>query len=151
MNPAGLDFYDRLVDALLAAGIEPYPTLYHWDLPQALPGPGRLVRSGHRRALADYAGVVAGRWATGSPNWVHAERARLRRLDRPPGGTARPGLPDLDVAVPVSFHLLLGHGLAARRAGGLPGAGSAWSTCSRLRAASDRPEDLAATPVATGA
>ena len=45
---AGLDFYDRLTDKLLAAGIAPVPTLFHWDLPQALEDTGRLAGARHR-------------------------------------------------------------------------------------------------------
>lgn len=51
-NPRGLDFYDRLVDALLAVGIEPVPTLYHWDLPQALEDEGTHAPGLHDPALA---------------------------------------------------------------------------------------------------
>ena len=60
-NPKGLDFYDRLVDALLAAGIEPYATLYHWDLPQALQDRGGWESRDTARAFGDYAAYVAGR------------------------------------------------------------------------------------------
>ncbi len=51
MNPAGLAWYDRFVDALLAAGIEPYVTLYHWDLPQALQDKGGWLNADHRQGL----------------------------------------------------------------------------------------------------
>ncbi|MBB4376907.1 beta-glucosidase [Bradyrhizobium sp. Rc3b] len=61
-NPKGLDFYDRLVDELLANGIEPYATLYHWDLPQALQDRvGGWSSSDTSKAFADYAAHVAAR------------------------------------------------------------------------------------------
>ncbi len=60
-NPKGLDFYDRLVDELLAAGIEPYATLYHWDLPQALQDRGGWEARDTAQAFGDYAAHVAGR------------------------------------------------------------------------------------------
>ncbi|ULQ50937.1 GH1 family beta-glucosidase [Flavihumibacter fluvii] len=58
-NPAGLDFYSRLVDELLAAGVTPYPTLYHWDLPQALQDKGGWQSRDTAKAFGDYAGFVA--------------------------------------------------------------------------------------------
>jgi beta-glucosidase len=58
-NPAGVDFYGRLVDELLAAGIEPFPTLYHWDLPQALQDRGGWRSRDTAVAFADYAAFVA--------------------------------------------------------------------------------------------
>jgi beta-glucosidase len=60
-NPKGLEFYDRLVDALLANGIEPFCTLYHWDLPQALQDRGGWESRDTSKAFADYAGYVAER------------------------------------------------------------------------------------------
>src|SRR3954465_8734122 len=61
-NPKGLDFYNRLIDELLANGIEPYATLYHWDLPQALEDRvGGWRSSDTSKAFADYAGYVAER------------------------------------------------------------------------------------------
>ena len=61
INEAGLDFYDRLVDGLLGAGIEPFPTLYHWDLPQALEDAGGWTSRGTAEAFAEYAALVAQR------------------------------------------------------------------------------------------
>lgn len=60
-NPKGLDFYDRLVDELLAAGIEPFATLYHWDLPQALQDRGGWESRDTAQAFGDYAAYVARR------------------------------------------------------------------------------------------
>jgi beta-glucosidase len=59
-NAKGVDFYRRLVDALLEAGIEPFPTLYHWDLPQALQDKGGWQSGDTAKAFADYAGYTAG-------------------------------------------------------------------------------------------
>jgi beta-glucosidase len=59
-NQAGIDFYNRLVDALLAAGIQPYCTLFHWDLPQALQDKGGWENQDVAKAFADYAGFTAG-------------------------------------------------------------------------------------------
>ena len=59
MNEAGLDFYDRFVDALLEAGIRPFVTLYHWDLPQTLEDAGGWPRARTAEAFAEYAAVVA--------------------------------------------------------------------------------------------
>src|SRR5262245_22786070 len=61
VNEAGLDFYDRLVDELLARNIAPHVTLYHWDLPQALEDTGGWPARSTALAFAEYAGVVADR------------------------------------------------------------------------------------------
>src|SRR5437870_9190449 len=58
VNQAGLDFYDRLVDALLAANIQPFLTLFHWDLPQALQDEGGWANRAVGQAFADYAGLM---------------------------------------------------------------------------------------------
>ena len=60
MNSAGLDYYKRLVDALLAAGIRPLVTLYHWDLPQALEDAGGWPQRDMAGRFADYCAAVAG-------------------------------------------------------------------------------------------
>src|SRR2546423_5998147 len=61
VNQAGLDFYDRLVDELLAGGIQPFPTLYHWDLPQVLQDQGGWPDRATPHPLAEYVEVVAAR------------------------------------------------------------------------------------------
>ena len=65
-NAKGLDFYQRLVDELVAAGIAPFPTLYHWDLPQALQDKGGWQSRDTAQAFGDYGGYVAGISAIGS-------------------------------------------------------------------------------------
>jgi beta-glucosidase len=70
INPKGLDFYDRLVDALLAAGIEPFVTLYHWDLPRKLQEEGGWM---NREIAADfeaYADGVSRRLDDRAHNWI---------------------------------------------------------------------------------
>jgi beta-glucosidase len=114
VNPAGLAYYDRLVDTLLAAGITPYPTLYHWDLPQALQDRGGWASRDTAYCLAEYASVVAGRLGDRVTNWVTLNEPRCAAWIGHLEGRHAPGLADIDVAVPVSFHLLLGHGLATQ-------------------------------------
>lgn len=70
INTAGLDFYDRLVDALLKAGIEPYLTLYHWDLPQALQDEGGWLSRGTVDAFAGYCEAVVGRLGDRVGHWM---------------------------------------------------------------------------------
>ena len=111
-NPMGPDFYDRLVDELLANDIEPYPTLYHWDLPQALELDGGWTDRTTAEAFAEYAGVVAGRlgdrvtkWMTLNEPWVSATLGYEL-------GVHAPGRRSLRNSLAASHHLLLGHGLA---------------------------------------
>jgi len=69
-NGKGLDYYDRLVDALLEAGIRPLATIYHWDLPQALEDKGGWPNRDLARYFADYAGIVAAALGDRITNWV---------------------------------------------------------------------------------
>ncbi len=112
VNPLGLDFYDRLVDALLEKGIEPFPTLYHWDLPQALQDQGGWTDRETALAFADYAHVVGKRlgdrvkkWITHNEPWVMAMSGYLF-------GEHAPGLQDPRLAAHAIHYLLLSHGLA---------------------------------------
>jgi beta-glucosidase len=113
VNQAGLDFYDRLVDGLLAAGIRPFATLYHWDLPQDLQDRGGWPVRATALAFAELAAVVAARLGDRVGDWFTVNEplcsAWIGHLD----GTMAPGIKDLALAVPASHHLLLGHGLAA--------------------------------------
>ena len=70
VNQAGLDFYDRLVDELLAAGITPFVTLYHWDLPQALEDRGGWASRATIDAFANYVEAVSGRLGDRVEHWI---------------------------------------------------------------------------------
>ncbi|MDQ1751474.1 MAG: beta-glucosidase [Pseudonocardiales bacterium] len=113
LNPAGLDHYDRVVDDLLDAGITPFVTLYHWDLPSALQRSGGWVARDTAPRFAEYAGSVAGRLGDRVRDWTTINEplccAWIAHLE----GRMAPGHRDLHDAVHASHHLLLGHGLAA--------------------------------------
>ncbi|WP_410646155.1 GH1 family beta-glucosidase [Amycolatopsis sp. cmx-4-54] len=112
VNPAGLDFYDRLVDALLDAGIRPFATLFHWDLPSALEGGWPERDTAY--AYADYAAVVAARLGDRVKDWNTVNEplcsAWLGYLE----GRFAPGVKDLKQAIHASHHLLLAHGLGVQ-------------------------------------
>ena len=111
-NAAGLDFYSRLVDGLLAAGITPFVTLYHWDLPQALQDAGGWPARATAEAFVEYADVVSRRLGDRVKNWItHNEPAVVAWLGYHTGEHA-PGLQDLHAAIRASHHLLLSHGWA---------------------------------------
>jgi beta-glucosidase len=115
VNERGLDFYDRLVDALLARGIRPLATLYHWDLPVALQDRGGWLIRDAAYAFADYAEVVARRlgdrihwWLTQNEPWCIAYLGYAL-------GIHAPGLHDKQLAVNAGHHALLAHGLSVQR------------------------------------
>src|SRR5437763_8072505 len=115
VNERGLDFYDRLVDALLAHGISPLATLYHWDLPVALQDRGGWLVRDTAYAFADYAGVVARRlgdrvhwWLTQNEPWCTAYLGYAL-------GIHAPGLRDKQLAIDAGHHALLAHGLSVPR------------------------------------
>ena len=114
VNPAGLGFYDRLVDALLEAGITPYPTLYHWDLPQVLQDRGGWTVRETAERFAAYSAVAAAALGDRVINWVTLNEPRCSAWIGHLEGRHAPGIRDIRAAVPASYHLLLAHGLAAQ-------------------------------------
>ncbi|MFI9046429.1 GH1 family beta-glucosidase [Streptomyces sp. NPDC053427] len=127
VNAAGLDFYDRLVDELLAAGVAPVPTLFHWDTPQALEERGGWLVRETAEHFAAYADAVAARLGDRVARWITLnEPAELTLLGYGLGQHA-PGRTLLFDALPAAHHQLLGHGLAvqALRARGATGIGIA--------------------------
>jgi beta-glucosidase len=112
VNQAGLDFYNRLVDGLLAASIEPFVTLYHWDLPQILQDQGGWPARSTAEAFVEYADIVTRtlgdrvkRWITHNEPWV------ITFLGHQIGVHA-PGWQDWPASLRVAHHLLLSHGWA---------------------------------------
>lgn len=111
-NAAGLDFYDRLVDTLLAAKIRPFLTLYHWDLPQTLQDRGGWDNPDIVRWFGDYTDLVSRRlgdrvkdWITLNEPWVVAFLGHWL-------GVHAPGIRDLGMAYRVLHNQLMAHGAA---------------------------------------
>ena len=119
-NPAGLDFYERLTDALLARGITPVPTLYHWDLPEPLQSDGGWLARETAARFAEYAGLAAGRLADRIPLWITLNEPFVVTAYGYALGFHAPGRSLMLDALPTAHHQLLGHGLAtaALRAAG---------------------------------
>ncbi len=112
VNPKGLDFYDRLVDALLARGIEPYLTLYHWDLPQALQERGGWPNRDTAQHFADYARIVARHLGDRVSHWITHNEPFVAAVVGHLLGEHAPGLQDPTAAFAAGHHLLLSHGYA---------------------------------------
>ncbi|MFE1908945.1 GH1 family beta-glucosidase [Streptomyces gardneri] len=145
VNRAGLDFYDRLVDELCAAGIAPVPTLFHWDTPLALEERGGWLERDTAERFAAYASVVAERLADRIPMWITInEPAEVTLLGYGLGEHA-PGKQLVFDALPAAHHQLLAHGLGvqALRAAGARQIGIAASH-SPVWTAGDSDEDRAA-------
>jgi beta-glucosidase len=120
VNPAGLDYYERLTDALLAAGITPVPTLYHWDLPQPLEDDGGWMNRATAQRFADYAAIAAGRLADRIGLWITLNEPFIVTALGYSLGLHAPGRALMLDGLPTAHHQLLGHGLAttALRAAG---------------------------------
>jgi beta-glucosidase len=112
VNEAGLDFYDRLVDELLAAGIRPFATLYHWDLPQALEDAGGWPVRETAEAFVGYVEAVAARLGDRVADWAtHNEPYCAAWLGYVVGVHA-PGRTEVRDGAAAVHHVLLSHGLA---------------------------------------
>jgi beta-glucosidase len=153
-NPKGLDFYDRLIDELLRQGIEPYATLYHWDLPQALEDRVGGWRSAETaKAFGDYAAYVAAR-ITDRVKSVFTINEAGRFVNFGYGwGIDAPGLklPDGEVNQ-VRHHVALAHGLAVQAIRAQGRAGTKVGVAENIAAcvpAFDTPENVRAAEMAT--
>jgi beta-glucosidase len=112
VNSRGLDFYSRLVDGLLEAGIVPYATLFHWDLPQALQDAGGWPARATADAFQDYVEAVVGRLGDRVTHWITHNEPWCAGLLSHQVGRHAPGLTDWPAALAASHHLLLSHGRA---------------------------------------
>ncbi|MCZ7418321.1 GH1 family beta-glucosidase [Verrucosispora sp. WMMA2121] len=112
VNPAGLDFYERLVDDLLAHGIDPVATLFHWDLPQPLEDAGGWLNRDTAHRFAEYADLVAARLGDRVRLWITLNEPFIHMSLGHATGVHAPGRMLLFDAFPVAHHQLLGHGLA---------------------------------------
>ncbi len=124
VNAPGVDFYDKLVDDLLAAGIEPFVTLYHWDLPQALQDAGGWANRATIDAFTNYADVVTRRLGDRVKYWITHNEPAVVAWDGHMVGLHAPGVTDVQTMVSVGHHLLVSHGAAVPviRANSGPGA-----------------------------
>jgi beta-glucosidase len=111
----GLDYYDRLVDAALARGVQPTGTLYHWDLPQALEDRGGWLDRGTAEAFADYAMVVHDRLGDRVPVWATHNEPWCAAYLGYSAGIHAPGRKEGGAGHRAAHHLNLAHGLAAAR------------------------------------
>ena len=111
-NQKGIDFYDRLIDGALERGIEPWPTLYHWDLPQALQNRGGWMVRESADWFAEYAHAMAERFSDRVKNWMTINEPFCSAWLGHLSGVMAPGIKNLEKAVAASHHLLLGHGKA---------------------------------------
>jgi beta-glucosidase len=112
VNAKGLDFYSRLVDALLDAGIVPFATLYHWDLPQRLQDEGGWPARTTAERFLDYAEAVARRLGDRVRHWITHNEPWCAGLLSHQIGLHAPGWQDWPAALRASHHLLLSHGWA---------------------------------------
>jgi len=112
LNPKGVDFYSRLVEALLERGIEPCATLYHWDLPQSLQDGGGWPARETALRFADYAARVHEALADRVGHWITLNEPLCSSLLGYAAGVHAPGIRDDGAALRAVHHLLLGHGLA---------------------------------------
>lgn len=112
VNPAGLAFYDRLVDALLEAGIAPMLTLNHWDLPQTLQDRGGWGSRETMEAFVTYADAVSRLLGDRVPRWITHNEPSVVAVDGHVVGEHAPGLADPALGLQVAHHLLVSHGMA---------------------------------------
>jgi len=115
VNPAGLDFYSRLVDQLLEAGILPWLTLYHWDLPQAVEDKGGWANRDTAYRFRDYAEIVHGALGDRVQHWTTFNEPFCSSLLGYAAGVHAPGRREPAAAVAAVHHQHLAHGLAVTR------------------------------------
>ncbi|KQV99070.1 GH1 family beta-glucosidase [Streptomyces sp. Root369] len=141
-SEGGLDFYDRLVDELVAAGVRPVPTLFHWDLPVALQANGGWLERDTASRFAEYVSLVADRLGDRVKKWITLNEPAEHTLFGHALGAHAPGKQLMFDALPAAHHQLLGHGLAvqALRASGATDIGIANSHGPTWPASQEQPD-----------
>lgn len=149
-NPRGLSYYDRLVDELLAAGIQPAPTLFHWDLPQALEDEGGWTSRETAKAFVDYAHACYEKLGDRVEMWMTLNEPWCASFLGYEYGVHAPGRTDGQAAFQAVHHLLLAHAWAvqAYRATGQGGRIGLAHNAEGFKPATRRPEDLRAAEIA---
>jgi beta-glucosidase len=152
VNEPGLAFYDRLVDGLLARGIRPFVTLYHWDLPHVLQQRGGWVTDDVAGWFGEYAQIVASRLGDRVHDWMTLNEPQVTAFAGHQWGIHPPGIRDAATAVKVSHHLLLAHraGAEAIRAASSGASVGIALNLSPADPATESPEDAAAAELADG-
>ncbi|MFJ4644377.1 GH1 family beta-glucosidase [Streptomyces bobili] len=145
LSKGGLDFYDRLVDEVCAAGVRPVPTLFHWDLPLAFQEAGGWLERDTASRFTEYVSVVADRLGDRVKKWITVNEPAEHTLLGHALGTHAPGRQLMFDALPAAHHQLLAHGLAvqALRAAGARDIGIA-NSHGPTWPASQEPADLEA-------
>ncbi|MDX2114479.1 MAG: GH1 family beta-glucosidase [Planctomycetota bacterium] len=148
VNEKGLAFYDALVDALLAAGVKPWVTLFHWDFPLALHHKGHWMNRDSVRWFADYTRVIVDRLSDRVAHWMTLNEPQCYIGGGPEGSRLAPGfMPTLAERLLMVHHTLMAHGQAVQvireRAKLTPSVGWAPVGVSPIPA-DDRPESLSA-------
>ncbi len=141
----GLDFYRRLADSLLEAGIRPVATLYHWDLPQELEDAGGWPHRETAYRFAEYAGIMADALGDRVATWTTLNEPWCAAFLGYGNGVHAPGRTDDLAALRAAHHLNLAHGLGARALrGALPGSAEVSLTLNlhAVRALTQSPGDL---------
>ncbi len=114
INPKGIDFYDRLIDSLCAANIEPFLTLYHWDLPQALQDKGGWENRDTCHAFADYSALMVKHFGDRVKYWTTFNEPSVVAFDGNLSGEHAPGNQDPRIAYQVAHNLMVAHGLGVQ-------------------------------------
>ncbi len=115
ISAEGIGFYDRLVDGLIARGIKPVATLYHWDLPSTLQAEGGWPARSTAAAFADYAEIVGRHFGTRIDRWLTLNEPWCAAFLGYAAGIHAPAIRDGGASLAAAYHLMLGHGLALQR------------------------------------
>ncbi|HOP74320.1 MAG TPA: GH1 family beta-glucosidase [Bacillota bacterium] len=142
LNRKGIDFYNRLTDTLLDAGIQPMYTLFHWDLPEGLQKLGGWANRDLTEYFRDYCAIIFQHLGDRVHYWITLNEPSVHTYLGHLYGTHAPGLTDWKTATQTAHHLLVAHGLAVQafREGGFPGSIGITLNINHFEAAGDTAE-----------